>query len=155
MGAGDVKLLAGVAPWVWATTTFYAFCVSGIVGGVIAVGMVLYRRNWRHHYEQLGIIVTEILVLRNPEQLAAIAAERRVDVAVALWDSHRYWDNCLFCLDRHAHVGQCSHPYLLIFPNFRTHPRVTANHRRTEANVENPSHMCRRNRQGAVCGECA
>src|SRR5229473_3241037 len=27
MGAGDVKLLAGVGAWVWATDTFYAFCV--------------------------------------------------------------------------------------------------------------------------------
>jgi prepilin peptidase CpaA len=77
MGAGDVKLLAGVGAWVWATTTFYAFCVSGIVGGVLAVGMVLYRRKWRHHYEQLGMILTEIMVLRDPEQLSTIAAERK------------------------------------------------------------------------------
>ena len=41
MGAGDVKLLAGVGAWVWATTTLYAFCVSAVVGGVIAVAMVL------------------------------------------------------------------------------------------------------------------
>ena len=44
MGAGDVKLLAGVGAWVWGTATFYAFCVSAIVGGVLAVGMVLVRR---------------------------------------------------------------------------------------------------------------
>jgi len=31
MGAGDVKLLAGVGAWVGATTTFYAFCVSAVV----------------------------------------------------------------------------------------------------------------------------
>ena len=37
MGAGDVKLLAGVGAWVWATTTLYAFCVSAIVGGAIAL----------------------------------------------------------------------------------------------------------------------
>ena len=42
MGAGDVKLLAGVGAWVWGTVTFYAFCVSAIVGGVIALAMVLY-----------------------------------------------------------------------------------------------------------------
>ena len=28
MGAGDVKLLAGVGAWIWGTDTFYAFCVS-------------------------------------------------------------------------------------------------------------------------------
>src|SRR6202051_3020787 len=42
MGAGDVKLLAGVGAWVGSTTTLYAFCLSAIIGGAIAVGMVLY-----------------------------------------------------------------------------------------------------------------
>src|SRR3990170_1063504 len=44
MGAGDVKLLAGVGAWIWGTATFYAFCVSAIVGGAIALAMVLWRR---------------------------------------------------------------------------------------------------------------
>src|ERR1041384_3314318 len=37
MGAGDVKLLAGVGAWVGGMTTLYAFAVSAIVGGIIAV----------------------------------------------------------------------------------------------------------------------
>ena len=41
MGAGDVKLLAGVGAWVWSTTTLYAFAVSAIVGGIIAMLMVV------------------------------------------------------------------------------------------------------------------
>ena len=45
MGAGDVKLLAGVGAWVWGTTTLYAFAVSAIVGGIIAVLMVLVGRK--------------------------------------------------------------------------------------------------------------
>jgi prepilin peptidase CpaA len=77
MGAGDVKLLAGVGAWVWGTTTFYAFCVSAIVGGVIALGMVLYRNQWRHHQGQFLGILTEILVIRDPNQLSAIAAQRK------------------------------------------------------------------------------
>jgi prepilin peptidase CpaA len=77
MGAGDVKLLAGVGAWVWATTTLYAFCVSAIVGGLIAVGMVLCRRNWRHHLAQFHGILSEILVVRDPQLLAASAAERK------------------------------------------------------------------------------
>ncbi len=77
MGAGDVKLLAGVGAWVWGTATFYAFCASAIVGGVIAVGMVLYRRKWRHHQGQFLGIVTEILTIRDPNELAAIAAKRK------------------------------------------------------------------------------
>ena len=60
MGAGDVKLLAGVGAWVGSTTTFYAFCVSAVIGGVIAVAMVLYRRAWEKHRDQFWAIVNEV-----------------------------------------------------------------------------------------------
>ncbi|MBX7166113.1 MAG: prepilin peptidase [Pirellulales bacterium] len=77
MGAGDVKLLAGVGAWVWGTITFYAFCVSAVFGAVIAVGMVLYRRAWPKHRAQFEVILNEILTIRDPNQLAVIAAERK------------------------------------------------------------------------------
>jgi prepilin peptidase CpaA len=77
MGAGDVKLLAGVGAWVHGTVTFYAFCVSALVGGLIAVCMVVYRRKWSHHRNQFAGIMNEILTIRDPGQLAAIAAERK------------------------------------------------------------------------------
>ncbi len=32
MGAGDVKLLAGVGAWMWPSVTFCAFAVSAVVG---------------------------------------------------------------------------------------------------------------------------
>lgn len=77
MGAGDVKLNMGVGAWVWGTTTFYAFCVSAVVGGVIAVLMVLYRRGWAKHKNQFWMIWNEIWSIRDPEKLAVIAAERK------------------------------------------------------------------------------
>lgn len=77
MGAGDVKLLAGVGAWVWGTNTLYAFCVSAIVGGIIAIGMVLLRKDWHYHSGKFWAIVTEILEIRDPNVLAAIAAERK------------------------------------------------------------------------------
>ncbi len=77
MGAGDVKLLAGVGAWVHGTVTFYAFCVSAVVGGIIAIAMVLYRRKWGQHQSQFMTIVTEIMTIRDPEKLAALAAERK------------------------------------------------------------------------------
>ncbi len=77
MGAGDVKLLAGVGAWVCGTNTFYAFCISAIIGGAIALGMVFLRKNWRHHSGQFKAIITEILMIRDPNQLATIAAERK------------------------------------------------------------------------------
>jgi prepilin peptidase CpaA len=77
MGAGDVKLLAGVGAWMWTTTTFFAFCVSAIVGGVIALAMIAVRRKWLHHARQFLAIAIEILVIRDPAELSAIAAERK------------------------------------------------------------------------------
>jgi prepilin peptidase CpaA len=77
MGAGDVKLLAGVGAWVWGTNTLYAFAVSAIIGGIIAVLMVLSRRKWYKHKAQFWMIANEILTVKDPEKLAAIAAERK------------------------------------------------------------------------------
>lgn len=77
MGAGDVKLLAGVGAWMGATVTFYAFCVSTIVGAVMAVLMVLYKRNVAKHYFQLLLILSEWLTIKNPKELSRIAAERK------------------------------------------------------------------------------
>lgn len=77
MGAGDVKLLMGVGAWMGAQDTFWAFLVSAIVGGVIAVLMVAYHRQWKHHISQFWTILTEIFVIRSPSQLSAIAADRK------------------------------------------------------------------------------
>ncbi|HTU25994.1 MAG TPA: prepilin peptidase [Pirellulales bacterium] len=77
MGAGDVKLLAGVGAWMGTIITIYAFCVSALLGGVIAIGMVLYRRAWEKHRDQFWTIVNEVTTIRDPELLSAIAAERK------------------------------------------------------------------------------
>jgi prepilin peptidase CpaA len=77
MGAGDVKLLAGVGAWVWSTTTLYSFAISAIVGGIIAILMVASRRKWFKHQAQFWMICNEILTVKDPEKLAAIAAERK------------------------------------------------------------------------------
>jgi prepilin peptidase CpaA len=77
MGAGDVKLNAGIGAWVWGTTTFYAFAVSAVVGGIIAIGMVVLQKKWDKHHGQFWMIWNEILTVKNPEKLAEIAAERK------------------------------------------------------------------------------
>ena len=77
MGAGDVKLLAGVGAWVGGTHTFYAFCLSAVIGGVIAVAMVVCRRGWTKHKHQFFMIMNEIATVGSPTELATIAAERK------------------------------------------------------------------------------
>jgi len=77
MGAGDVKLLAGVGAWVLAETTFYSFCWSAVIGGIIAVVMIVARRSFRKHRDQFLMIYSEIMTIGNPTELSAIAAERK------------------------------------------------------------------------------
>lgn len=77
MGAGDVKLMAGIGAWVGPTVTLYAFAVSAIVGGVIAVVMVLSQGAWHKHKNQFWSILSEFATVKNPEVLAGIAAERK------------------------------------------------------------------------------
>jgi prepilin peptidase CpaA len=77
MGAGDVKLLAGVGAWIWGTDTFYSFCLSAIIGGAIALVMVLWKKDWKEHTTQFWTILHEVWILRDPNQLATIAAGRK------------------------------------------------------------------------------
>ena len=77
MGAGDVKLMAGVGAWVYSTHTFFAFCASAVVGAVLAVLMVLSARAWKKHQTQFWLILCEILTIRKPTELSEIAAERK------------------------------------------------------------------------------
>jgi prepilin peptidase CpaA len=77
MGAGDVKLLAGVGAWMHGTHTAYAFAASAVVGAILAVGMVLYRKGWSKHSGQFWMIINEIMTIRDPEKLTEIAAERK------------------------------------------------------------------------------
>ncbi|HLJ09810.1 MAG TPA: A24 family peptidase [Planctomycetaceae bacterium] len=77
MGAGDVKLMAGVGAWLGASTTFSAFCVSTVVGGIMAVWMVWRRKSFFHHYGNLLTILSEFAHIKDPRQLSQIAAERK------------------------------------------------------------------------------
>lgn len=77
MGAGDVKLMAGVGAWLGAETAFFAFCVSTIVGAIMAVFMVLFSKRIKQHYANFLMILIEWLHIRNPKELSRIAAERK------------------------------------------------------------------------------
>jgi prepilin peptidase CpaA len=77
MGAGDVKLLAGVGAWIHSTDTAYAFAVSAIIGGIMALCMVGWKKAWSKHSKQFVGILDEFRRVRDPEKLAMIAAERK------------------------------------------------------------------------------
>ena len=77
MGAGDVKLMAGIGAWLGWEITFYAFCVSTVVGAIMAVLMVLYRKSFKKHYDNFMMILIEWMQVKDPRELSRIAAERK------------------------------------------------------------------------------
>ncbi len=77
MGAGDVKLLAGIGAWFGAAFTWQAFIVSAIVGAVLAVIMMVRSGDFMGHVARMKVIADEIVQIRNPARLAEIAAERK------------------------------------------------------------------------------
>lgn len=77
MGAGDVKLMAGIGAWLGAMVTFYAFCVTVVVGAAMALVMAMWGGRFRQHYGNFVVIFMELLTIRNPRELSEIAAERK------------------------------------------------------------------------------
>jgi prepilin peptidase CpaA len=77
MGAGDVKLLAGVGAWLGTVITLYAFAATAIVGAVMAIAMIAWSGNWFKHYAMSMQILHEWTTIRKPGALAEIARERK------------------------------------------------------------------------------
>jgi prepilin peptidase CpaA len=77
MGAGDVKLLAGVGAWVGPLLVLQAFVASAVVGGAMAVAMVAWSGEYVRHWAMFHTIGNEILTIRNPAKLSELAAARK------------------------------------------------------------------------------
>ena len=77
MGAGDVKLLAGIGAWVHVEHTWQVFVATTIVGAIMAIAMVIISGQWKHHSKQFVYILREWFDVRDPEALYQIAAERK------------------------------------------------------------------------------
>lgn len=80
MGAGDVKLLAGVGAWLGTTVTLYAFAATAVVGGLMAAFMIWKSGNWQHHFAMAHRILNEWKDVRSPKKLSEIARERKPDM---------------------------------------------------------------------------
>ena len=77
MGAGDVKLMAGIGAWLGASITLYAFGVSAVIGALMAVWMAWRSGRFAHHSANFFMILNEWVMVKDPQKLAAIAAERK------------------------------------------------------------------------------
>jgi prepilin peptidase CpaA len=70
-GAGDVKLLAAVGAITGPGNCFWIFLLTAILGGVIALVMVLFRGRVRHTFFNVGWIIRDLLRLRAPYRSSA------------------------------------------------------------------------------------
>ena len=77
MGAGDVKMMAAIGAWVHVVITLWAFALGTIIGGILAVGMILFSGETKKHWNQFFSIANEIATVKNPEVLSKIAGKRK------------------------------------------------------------------------------
>jgi prepilin peptidase CpaA len=94
MGAGDVKMTMGFGAWIGAFYGFgdaaavppvphgmwiivWAFCLGTIAGGVIALGMILIRGQYRHNMQNVKDIVGDLFQSSGIGEVADKANRRR------------------------------------------------------------------------------
>ena len=78
MGAGDVKLLAGVGAWLGLPITVVVFVVSSLVAGVYALVLIIMRGKIRQSLFTIKLLVYRIATLGihlGKEEMVEILAE--------------------------------------------------------------------------------
>jgi prepilin peptidase CpaA len=85
MGAGDVKMTMGFGSWIGAFfgmangswIIVWAFCAGTIVGGVIALGMIMVRGNYKQNVQNVREIVGDVFQSSSVGEIADKANRRR------------------------------------------------------------------------------
>jgi prepilin peptidase CpaA len=85
MGAGDVKLLAGVGAWLGATNTFYVFLVAAIAAGIHSVAVFALQRRLGQMLAFLHVSILQLCVLGKH-----MAWSEPLEVVVQRPDRRRY-----------------------------------------------------------------
>ena len=60
MGAGDVKLMAAIGVWFGPAMTLASFCVGAVIGGVVAVVMIVSSGRMSHAVLNLQTILVKV-----------------------------------------------------------------------------------------------
>lgn len=82
MGAGDVKLLAGVGAWVGPWLVVGAFAATALVGGVMGLVMMAWSGRFGEHWERMLTIGMEVVVVQDPVKLSEAAAKRKASMTL-------------------------------------------------------------------------
>ena len=85
MGAGDVKMQMGFGSWIGAffglgqglSVIFWAFCVAAIIGGFLAMIMIVFRGQIFRNVQNTREIVGDLFTAKNVTEVANKAAQRK------------------------------------------------------------------------------
>jgi prepilin peptidase CpaA len=77
MGAGDVKLLAGVGAWLGVQHTIWTFVYAVIIGAFLAIFLAAWKKRLHEFLFNMAGIAGEIAFIRDPVVLAHLASERK------------------------------------------------------------------------------
>jgi prepilin peptidase CpaA len=91
MGAGDVKMQMGFGAWIGAFygasrtsshpgamwIVFWAFCLAAVIGGVLALGMIVVRGQFRRNLSNTRAILGDLLGSAGIGEVADKAAQRK------------------------------------------------------------------------------
>jgi prepilin peptidase CpaA len=77
MGAGDVKLLAGIAAFVHIEHTWWIFVATTIVGGIMALCQIALSGDWMKHFCQAQALLQEIVTVKDADKLYNLSQERK------------------------------------------------------------------------------
>jgi prepilin peptidase CpaA len=66
MGAGDVKLMAAVGAFVGPGNWFMIFLITAVLGGAIALVLMVWRKRMRKTFDNVFFIVAEMMHFRAP-----------------------------------------------------------------------------------------
>ena len=77
MGAGDVKLMAGLGAWIGPISTGWAFLSTAMVGGLMGLAMMAWSGELLRHATMIQMIGREVLTVRDPVALSELAARRK------------------------------------------------------------------------------
>lgn len=64
MGAGDVKLMAGVGAIVGPADWFGIFLITSVIGGISALALILWRKRTRKTFANVQFILGEMIHMR-------------------------------------------------------------------------------------------
>jgi prepilin peptidase CpaA len=77
MGAGDVKLMAGLGAWIGPVFTGWAFLSTAMAGGLMGLAMMAWSGELVRHAAMIHVIGREVLTVRDPVVLSELAARRK------------------------------------------------------------------------------